>query len=169
MIYVIAIVVVHFICAVSTQNIPVTITAPLTDTVFTAGGLAQISWTEARIPTISQIQLVKGSGNNLRYISLVATDVNTTDGKFAWVIPADTPDGSDYAFELGSSPNLKHTGNFAIKVFTGCSAFLNATYGDPIAEPGKAKTNGTAKSASFAFRPRIVDVCFAAAAAVLLA
>ncbi|KAH8549870.1 hypothetical protein BGW37DRAFT_404910, partial [Umbelopsis sp. PMI_123] len=97
------------------QTYPVSITAPLVDTVFTAGGLAVVTWTEPRSPTISQITLLKGPLDKPQPIIQVATDVDTDDGKFSWSIPEDFPAGPNYAFELGTAPNSTYTSLFAIK------------------------------------------------------
>lgn len=152
---------------VSAQNLPVSITAPLTDTVFTAGGIALIAWTDPHAPTISQVQLSKGSVNNLTPIIQIAMNVNTADGKFSWIIPADTPAGHDYIFELGTSPNVARTGLFTIKVFTGRSAFLNASYGNSVGS-GSPTVPVTSGSGAFILKPGFVCVSLAASAAVLL-
>ncbi|KAG2188197.1 hypothetical protein INT44_000949 [Umbelopsis vinacea] len=112
----------------SAQSFPVLITAPLYDTVFTAGGLAIVTWTEPRSPTISQITLTKGPINRARPILVVATEINSEDEKFTWRIPADFPTGDDYAFELGAAPNATYTGYFIIKSLSDRLTFLNTSY-----------------------------------------
>ncbi|KAI8578611.1 hypothetical protein K450DRAFT_289175, partial [Umbelopsis ramanniana AG] len=117
----------------SAQSFPVSITAPLYDTVFTAGGLTIVTWTEPRSPTISQITLTKGPIDKAQPILLVATDINSEDEKFTWRIPADFPTGDNYAFELGTAPNVTYTGYFIIKSISDRSTFLNTSYGASVA------------------------------------
>lgn len=152
---------------VSAQNLPVSITAPLTDTVFTAGGIALITWTEPHAPAISQVQLSKGSVNNLTRVIQIAMNINTADGKLSWIIPEDTPAGHDYIFELGTSPNVARTGFFTIKVFTGRSAFLNASYGNSVGS-GSPTLPVISGSDAFIPKPGFVCVGLATSASVLL-
>lgn len=112
----------------SPQNFPVSVTAPLYDTVFTAGGLAMITWTDPRSPTISQITLTQGMKDQSQSVIKVAVSINSEDAKFAWRIPADFPTGSNYAFELGTAPNVTYTGFFTIKSIKDRSTFLNTSF-----------------------------------------
>jgi Ser-Thr-rich glycosyl-phosphatidyl-inositol-anchored membrane family len=111
------------------QSFPVSITAPLYDTVFTAGGMAVVTWTEPRSPIISQITLIKGPIDEAQSILQVATNVESEGEKFTWRIPADFPTGDDYAFELGTAPNVTYTGFFIIKRISNRPSFLNTSYG----------------------------------------
>jgi hypothetical protein len=84
------------IAAVSAQTTPpVSITSPLTGTVYTAGGQALITWINPTAATLAQIQLAKGPSNALQPVGVVATNVATAGGQYSWTIPADTPAGTD--------------------------------------------------------------------------
>lgn len=133
------------IAAVSAQSTPVSITSPLTGTVYTAGGQALITWTNPTVPTLGQIQLAKGPATALQPVGQVATNVQTSDGKYTWTIPADTPAGTDYAFELGTSPNIAYSGFFTIKAGSGTSS--NST-SSGAASSGSAPSGGAAASGS---------------------
>ncbi|GAB5589946.1 hypothetical protein Unana1_04846 [Umbelopsis nana] len=116
------------VAAVSAQTTPpVSITSPLTGTVYTAGGQALITWTSPSTQTLPQIQLAKGPANALQPVGQVASNVQTSDGKYTWTIPANTPPGTDYAFELGTSPNIAYSGFFTIKAGSGGSGSSNSS------------------------------------------
>ncbi|CAO3667633.1 unnamed protein product [Umbelopsis vinacea] len=143
------------VAAVSAQTTPpVSITSPLTGTVYTAGGQALITWTNPTTQTLPQIQLAKGPANALQPVGQVASNVQTSDGKYTWTIPADTPAGSDYAFELGASPNIAYSGFFTIKSGSGGSSSSNSTSSGSAAgstaggSSGSAAASGSSPSAS---------------------
>lgn len=100
--------------AVSAQSNPVSITSPLTGTVYTAGQIAVISWVQPQVDVIPKIVLAKGSPNALQPVATVAENVDATKGSYEWSIPANTTAGTDYALELGVSPNISFTGLFTI-------------------------------------------------------
>jgi hypothetical protein len=100
---------------VSAQNSPIiSVTAPLQGASYKAGDKAIISWVNPSVDSISQIVLAKGSSNALQPVTTIATNVPAASGSYTWNIPADTPAGSDYAFEFGTSPQLAFTGQFSI-------------------------------------------------------
>ncbi|EPB91286.1 hypothetical protein HMPREF1544_01802 [Mucor circinelloides 1006PhL] len=99
---------------VSAQNI-VSITSPLTGTVYTAGQPAIITWIDQQVPVIPKIVLAKGLPTALQPVSTIAQDVDANAGSYVWNVPADIAAGDDYAFELGNSPNISFTGLFTIK------------------------------------------------------
>ncbi|KAG2175794.1 hypothetical protein INT44_000272 [Umbelopsis vinacea] len=115
------------IAAVSAQTTPVSLTSPLTGTVYTAGTNAIISWINPSVATISQIELVKGPSSALQPVLTVTTNVNAADMKYTWAIPADTAAGTDYAFELGTSPNIAYSGFFTIQAASGAAASSNSS------------------------------------------
>jgi hypothetical protein len=111
------------VAAVSAQTTtPVSITSPLTGSSFKAGGQATITWISPNTPTLSIVQLVKGPASALQPVGQVATNVNTADLKLTWTVPADTPAGTDYAFELGASPNIAYSGFFSITAADGTAS-----------------------------------------------
>lgn len=84
------------VAAVSAQTTPpVSITSPLTGTVYTAGGQALITWINPTVTTLAQIQLAKGPSNALQPVGLVASNVATASGTYTWTIPANTAPGTD--------------------------------------------------------------------------
>jgi Ser-Thr-rich glycosyl-phosphatidyl-inositol-anchored membrane family len=83
------------IAAVSAQTTIVSLTSPLTGTVYNAGSNAIISWINPTVATISQIELVKGPATALQPVLTVTTNVNAADGTYTWAIPADTAAGTD--------------------------------------------------------------------------
>lgn len=110
------------VAAVSAQTTPVSITSPLSGSSFKAGGQAMITWINPTTQTLAQVQLVQGPASALQPVAQVATNVNTADGKLTWTVPANTPAGSDYAFELGASPNIAYSGFFSITAGDGSAA-----------------------------------------------
>jgi hypothetical protein len=149
----------------SPQTFPVSVTAPLYDTVFTAGGLAMVTWTEPRSPTISQITLTQSIKDQPQSIIQVAISINSEDEKFAWRIPADFPTGSNYAFELGTAPNATYTGFFTIKSINDRSTFLNTSFGAHAAE---SLAQATFQIPITAFKLIAVGASIAAGTAFLL-
>ncbi|KAH8551834.1 Ser-Thr-rich glycosyl-phosphatidyl-inositol-anchored membrane family-domain-containing protein [Umbelopsis sp. PMI_123] len=143
------------VAAVSAQTTPpVSITSPLTGTVYTAGGQAIISWINPSVPTLAQIQLAKGPATALQPVGQVATNVQTSDGKYTWTIPADTPAGTDYAFELGTSPNIAYSGFFTIKGGSGSAS--NSTASGAAASgaaPSGAAASGAGSAAASSLAP----------------
>ncbi|CAO3673422.1 unnamed protein product [Rhizopus stolonifer] len=99
---------------VSAQTAIVSITSPLSNTNYKAGSEAIISWVNPSVPTISQIVLAKGPSTGLQPVMTIATNVDAKDLRYTWKIPDDLPDGTDYAFELGTSPDIAFTGQFTI-------------------------------------------------------
>ncbi|KAI8874691.1 hypothetical protein K501DRAFT_204214 [Backusella circina FSU 941] len=107
------------ITAVSAQGATASISSPLTGTVYTAGSDATIAWYNPVVATISQINLLKGPASALVPVASVATNVDASLGQYVWTIPAGTAAGNDYAFGLGSNPNVSYTGFFTINAGTG--------------------------------------------------
>ncbi|CAO3679242.1 unnamed protein product [Umbelopsis vinacea] len=137
------------IAAVSAQTTPpVSITSPLTGTVYTAGGQALITWINPTAATLAQIQLAKGPSNALQPVGVVATNVATAGGQYSWTIPADTPAGTDYAFELGASPNIAFTGFFTIQAATGATTNSSASASGSVAASSAASSVAASSAAS---------------------
>ncbi|KAI9283568.1 Ser-Thr-rich glycosyl-phosphatidyl-inositol-anchored membrane family-domain-containing protein [Umbelopsis sp. AD052] len=136
------------IAAVSAQTTPVSITSPLTGTVYTAGGQALITWTNPTTPTLGQIQLAKGPATALQPVGQVASNVQTSDGKYTWTIPADTPAGTDYAFELGTSPNIAYSGFFTINAASGGSSNSTGSGSSSSGAAGASASGSAAASGS---------------------
>lgn len=109
------------------QANPVYITAPLTGATYTAGSTVLIRWINPVADTITQIVLAKGISTNIQPISTVASNVATSAGSFSWTIPADTPAGTDYAFALGTSPDVAYTGQFTINAASAGATTTTAT------------------------------------------
>ncbi|KAI8642435.1 Ser-Thr-rich glycosyl-phosphatidyl-inositol-anchored membrane family-domain-containing protein [Parasitella parasitica] len=103
------------VAVVSAQSNIVSVTSPLTGTVYTAGQPAVITWIDQQVPVIPKIVLAKGSPTALQPVSTIAQDVDANTGSYTWNVPADIAAGDDYAFELGNSPNISFTGLFTIK------------------------------------------------------
>ncbi|KAI8138508.1 hypothetical protein BJV82DRAFT_631075 [Fennellomyces sp. T-0311] len=131
------------VVAVSAQEVIVSITSPLEGTVYTAGKEATISWINPTVDTISKIVLAKGEATLLQPVADVATDVDAKLGSYKWTIPADTPPGNDYAFELGQSPSIAFTGHFTIEAGSGS----NST------SPSASASSGSSASASASSKP----------------
>ncbi|KAJ2960238.1 hypothetical protein NQZ79_g4354 [Umbelopsis isabellina] len=118
------------VAVVSAQTTtPVSITSPLQGSSYKAGGQATITWINPTTATLAQVQLVQGPATALQPVAQVATNVNTADGKLTWTVPANTPAGSDYAFELGSSPNIAYSGFFSITAGDGTTASNSSASG----------------------------------------
>lgn len=88
------------IAAVSAQTTPVSLTSPLTGTVYTAGQNAIITWINPTVATISQIELVKGPASALQPVLTVTTNVNANAMTYTWAIPADTAAGTDCKYNI---------------------------------------------------------------------
>ncbi|CEG68580.1 hypothetical protein RMATCC62417_04814 [Rhizopus microsporus] len=110
------------ISAVSAQTNIVSITSPLTGTVYTAGKPAIISWINPQVSSISRIVLAQGESTNLQPVSTIAENVDASSGSYTWNVPSDITPGSNYALELGTSPNISYTGMFTIQAGDGSSA-----------------------------------------------
>ncbi|RCI01605.1 hypothetical protein CU097_015730 [Rhizopus azygosporus] len=104
---------------VSAQTAIVSITSPLANTRVKAGTEVIISWVNPKVPTIPQIVLAKGPATALQPLMTIATNVNANDMKYVWKVPKELPEGNDYAFELGTSPDIAFTGAFTIEGGTG--------------------------------------------------
>ncbi|KAG1233694.1 hypothetical protein G6F68_003462 [Rhizopus microsporus] len=104
---------------VSAQTAIVSITSPLANARVKAGTEVIISWVNPKVPTISQIVLAKGPATALQPLMTIATNVNANDMKYVWKVPKELPEGNDYAFELGTSPDIAFTGAFTIEGGTG--------------------------------------------------
>ncbi|ORZ22986.1 hypothetical protein BCR42DRAFT_127144 [Absidia repens] len=100
--------------AVASGQVIVSITSPLSGTKLKAGSDAVISWVNPSVPTISQIVLAKGPSNALQPVSTIANNIDTAAGKYVWKIPYEVENG-EYAFELGTSPDLAFAGPFTIE------------------------------------------------------
>ncbi|KAI8098387.1 uncharacterized protein B0P05DRAFT_521746 [Gilbertella persicaria] len=100
---------------VSAQYNVVSITSPLTGTVYTAGQNASITWINPSTDVIPQIVLAKGDPTALQYVTTIAQNVSTAGGVYIWPVPADTPAANNYALMLGTSPNISYTGLFTIQ------------------------------------------------------
>ncbi|SAM03347.1 hypothetical protein [Absidia glauca] len=109
-----------FSCFVYAQVQIVTITAPLQNATYTAGQKLVIAWRDPQVDVITQIQLYHGNPNTLSPLGVIATNVNAkgTNATYVWDIPANTTAGNDYAFILGTSPNVAYTGQFTINAAT---------------------------------------------------
>ncbi|KAI9352377.1 Ser-Thr-rich glycosyl-phosphatidyl-inositol-anchored membrane family-domain-containing protein [Pilaira anomala] len=96
------------------QANPVYITSPLTGATYTTGSTVIIRWMNPVADTITQIILAKGISTNIQPVQTIATNVPTSAGQYSWTIPSDLPAGNDYAFALGTSPDISYTGQFTI-------------------------------------------------------
>ncbi|KAI8096195.1 uncharacterized protein BX664DRAFT_323353 [Halteromyces radiatus] len=111
-----------FTLVVAQQTPIVSITAPLQNAAYSAGQRLVISWINPQVDTISQIQICHGNPAALQPIAVIATNVNAKgNGSFDWTIPSNYTTGSDYAFILGTSPNVAYTGQFTINAATSSS------------------------------------------------
>ncbi|CAO3592412.1 unnamed protein product [Absidia cylindrospora] len=124
--------------ALATAQI-VSVTSPLDNNVYTAGGQALITWVNPTVDVIPQIQLSKGPSTALQPVMSVATNVNAKDMQLTWNIPATVAAGSDYAFVFGVSPDLAYTGQFTIKAADGTA---------PPASSGSAAASGSTPAPS---------------------
>ncbi|ORZ20294.1 hypothetical protein BCR42DRAFT_448613 [Absidia repens] len=124
--------------ALATAQI-ISVTSPLDNNVYTAGGQALITWVNPTVDVIPQIQLSKGPSTALQPVMSVATNVNAKDMQLTWNIPATVAPGSDYAFVFGISPDLAYTGQFTIKAADGTA---------PPASSGSAASSGSTPAAS---------------------
>ncbi|KAI8883345.1 hypothetical protein K501DRAFT_219425 [Backusella circina FSU 941] len=113
--------VVALVAAVSAQANIVSITSPLSGTVYTAGQPAIITWIDQQVPVISKIALARGQPTALQPVATIAENVDASAGTYVWNVPQDITPAEDYAFELGSSPNISFTGLFTIKAADGAA------------------------------------------------
>ncbi|KAI9243524.1 hypothetical protein BY458DRAFT_530585 [Sporodiniella umbellata] len=124
----------------------VSITSPLTGTVYTAGKTAIISWVPVSgnsATVIPKITLAKGASTSLQPLGDIATNVQISAGTYSWNIPADTQAGTDYALEFGQSPNISFTGQFTIKAADG-SANTGSTASSSAANSAKPQVSASA-------------------------
>ncbi|CAO3577676.1 unnamed protein product [Absidia cylindrospora] len=109
-------------CLVLAQQVIVSITAPLQNATFTAGGKLVVSWINPQVDSISQIQLSHGDPKALQPVTVIANNVDAKSGSYTWDIPSNLTAGKDYALVLGTSPNLAYTGQFTINAAGGGSS-----------------------------------------------
>ncbi|KAF7728563.1 hypothetical protein EC973_005967 [Apophysomyces ossiformis] len=121
----------------------VSITSPLEGTKATAGQSLILSWINPKVPTISQIVLMRGPPTALQPVSVIAQNVNAADGSYSWKVPTDLPSGNDYALEFGTSPQLAYTGQITIQ---GSGAPANAAPNN--ASSGSAPTPSSSGGAA---------------------
>ncbi|KAG1606677.1 hypothetical protein G6F46_012842 [Rhizopus delemar] len=133
------------ITTVSAQTNIVSITSPLTGTVYTAGQDAIISWIDPQVTTISKIVLAQGAATSLQPVSTIATNVDASSLSYTWSIPSDTAAGTDYALELGTSPNVSYTALFTIQAASGSSASSSSS---TTAASGSSSSTAAAASGS---------------------
>ncbi|KAI8341838.1 hypothetical protein BC941DRAFT_449203 [Chlamydoabsidia padenii] len=124
---------------VSAQSI-VSITSPLGNNVYTAGGQAIITWTQPTVDIITQIELSKGPSTLLQPVMTVATNVSAKDMQYTWNIPTTVAAGSDYAFVFGTSPNLAYTGQFTIKAADGSAPAASSAASSAASTPAAASS-----------------------------
>ncbi|ORZ11999.1 hypothetical protein BCR42DRAFT_99243 [Absidia repens] len=132
---------------VSADNI-VSITSPLTGTVYTAGQPALISWIDATVSTIPAIVIAQGDPNALQPVSTIASNVDASAGSYTWNIPADFAPGTDYALELGTSPNISFTGLFTIQAGDGSSASSSASASSAVSSVASSSAVPSASSSA---------------------
>ncbi|CAO3702926.1 unnamed protein product [Rhizopus stolonifer] len=137
--------------AVSAQTNIVSITSPLTGTVYTAGQSAIISWINAEVTTISKIVLAQGQPTSLQPVSTIAENVDASTGSYTWNIPSDITPSNDYALELGTSPNVSYTALFTIQAGSGSasSAAVSSAASSVVSSAAEA-TSAAASDASSA-------------------
>ncbi|KAI9021451.1 hypothetical protein CLU79DRAFT_804467 [Phycomyces nitens] len=129
------------------QNPPIiAITSPLMGTKYKAGQQAILAWVNPKVPSISQIVLARGPSTGLQPITVLASNVNTADGKYVWKIPDDIEGGDDYAFECGTSPDIAFAGPFTIEG-NGSAAPASNSSSTPAAAPPKAASPAAAAAA----------------------
>ncbi|KAK4520473.1 uncharacterized protein ATC70_007985 [Mucor velutinosus] len=119
----------------------VSITSPLLNTKYKAGQEAIISWINPTVATIPQIILAKGPSTALQPIMTIATNVNANDLKYVWKIPFEIENGSEYAFELGNSPDLAFAGPFTIEGGVGGTLPSSNTSSTGTSSPAPAPAN----------------------------
>ncbi|KAI8099529.1 uncharacterized protein BX664DRAFT_377380 [Halteromyces radiatus] len=135
--------------AVVSGDVIVSITSPLSGTKLKAGSDAVISWVNPTVPTISQIVLAKGPSTALQPVTTIATNVDTAGGKYVWKIPYEIENGNEYAFELGTSPDLAFAGPFSIEGGVGGTLpSSNATSSAPVSPGAPAASSNPAPAPS---------------------
>ncbi|KAF7728485.1 hypothetical protein EC973_006038 [Apophysomyces ossiformis] len=137
------------LAVVSADNI-VTITFPLEGQTFKAGSEANINWINPQVSTIPRIVLAKGPATGLQVVATVQENVPAAPGTFKWTIPADTPAGNDYAFELGVSPNISYTGHFSIQAGNGAASGNSSSASTGATSSGSATSASASASATVA-------------------
>lgn len=78
----------------------VSITSPLTGTVYKAGTKARITWINPKVDTIPKIALARGPSTALQPVAQIAQNVNAATGSYEWDIPQDCENGKDCKFDL---------------------------------------------------------------------
>jgi hypothetical protein len=118
---------ISFIVYIAAQTTPpISITSPLTGTIYTSGISTSITWINPTVSTLSEIQLVQGPADALQEVMLVASNISTSSGSYTWIIPKNIAPGTNYALSLGSSPNIAYSGFFTIKGDSPVTSSLNS-------------------------------------------
>ncbi|GAB5589332.1 hypothetical protein Unana1_04232 [Umbelopsis nana] len=91
-------------------------TNPIAGTVWKQGSKATISWTATGTDATADvpIQLVHGDATALQPVTTIVDSVLGSTGKYSWTVPADMPDGADYAVAFGSAPTYYYSHYFTI-------------------------------------------------------
>ncbi|ORX50116.1 hypothetical protein DM01DRAFT_1409129 [Hesseltinella vesiculosa] len=124
------------------------VTAPLTGASYQAGSTAIVSWVNPSVTTITQIVLAQGQSTALQPVKAIATNVTASSGSYTWNIPSDTPPGTNYALEFGTSPNMSFSGQFSITAGSGGSSNSSSNSSSSASGAGSTSTAAGAKSSS---------------------
>lgn len=81
------------VCA---QDAPiVSVTSPLSGTVYKAGQKVIISWVNPQVPEIPQIVLARGQQTALQPIAVIAKNVDASAGRYEFDMGTDCQNGND--------------------------------------------------------------------------
>ncbi|CAO3676293.1 unnamed protein product [Umbelopsis vinacea] len=91
-------------------------TNPIAGTVWKQGSKATIAWTATGTDATGtvDINLVHGDATALQPVTDIVSGVKGSTGKYTWAVPADLPDGADYAVAFGTAPNIYYSHYFTI-------------------------------------------------------
>ncbi|KAG2237675.1 hypothetical protein BDF21DRAFT_443157 [Thamnidium elegans] len=142
-----------FLASLVSADPIISITAPLANTRLKAGSEVIIAWVNPSVPTISQIVLAKGKSNALQPLRVIATNVETAGGKYVWKIPVEIDNADDYAFELGTSPDLAFAGPFTIEGGTGGNPAGTSADATPNAVPAASPASPASPAGGNAAAP----------------
>ncbi|KAL1920146.1 uncharacterized protein VTP21DRAFT_1292 [Calcarisporiella thermophila] len=90
------------------------VTQPITGTVWQAGSQVQIVWTNGT-PGPLPIKLMQGDPRALQQVAVITDSADGASGSYAWNIPANLPEGSQYSIALGNPPDINYSNVFTIK------------------------------------------------------
>lgn len=104
-----------FIFSIYCQNVQCpSITNPTDGTIWKLSDKGVITWTPGGPNVKVNIKLRKGIASAMKEIAIIGNNIDQNAKTFTWNIPENLTPDSDYAIEIGLSPNVCYSHYFTI-------------------------------------------------------